>query len=90
MEEKRIHPMILEAREEVRKGNMTRRGFLRLATLLGLSLSSAELFAFGSVRKARAASSANIVRGGVMKAATRIERGPSRPFFADQRDPTLA
>jgi len=73
MDERRIHPLILEAKEDLKKGNMSRRSFLRLATLLGLSAGSAHLLGFGALPKARAASTP-ITRGGVLKAATRIER----------------
>lgn len=89
MEKKRIHPMVLEAQEDLKKGNLSRRGFLRLATLLGLSVSSAQLLGFGSISKAEAAATANIVRGGVLKAATRIERvdHPARFSLVSQSHP---
>ena len=73
MEQKQIHPKILAAKAELQKGNISRRSFLRMATLLGLSVGSANLLAFGTAGKARAAATP-IVRGGILKAATRIER----------------
>ncbi len=40
-----LHPLILEAREELRKGQVTRRDFIRYATLLGLSVGAARFLA---------------------------------------------
>jgi len=45
MEIKKIHPLIPEAQEHLRKGNISRRDFLRFSTLLGLSLASARYLA---------------------------------------------
>jgi peptide/nickel transport system substrate-binding protein len=45
MEEKKIHPIIPEAQEMLRKGQISRRDFLRVSTLLGLSLASAQFLA---------------------------------------------
>lgn len=74
MASRSIHPIIAEAHEELRQGRMTRRGFLRLATLLGISYSGAQFLAFnGMVPEARAAAP-QITRGGILKAATRVER----------------
>jgi len=45
MTEEKIHPLILEAREALRKGQVTRRDFLRYATLLGASIAGANALA---------------------------------------------
>ena len=91
MEKKRIHPMVLEAQEDLKKGNLSRRGFLRLATLLGLSVSSARLLGFGSISKAEAAATANIVRGGRFKGGHAYRAsGSSRTFFPGQPVTSLA
>ena len=45
MQPKRIHPLITEANEQLRKGNISRRDFLRLSTLLGMSLATVNLMA---------------------------------------------
>jgi peptide/nickel transport system substrate-binding protein len=45
MSDERIHPLILEARERLRKGEITRRDFLRYATLLGASIAGANVLA---------------------------------------------
>ena len=37
----RIHPAVLDAASDLRHGKMTRRGFLRFATLLGASVPAA-------------------------------------------------
>jgi peptide/nickel transport system substrate-binding protein len=45
MEPSKVHPMITEAQEMLRKGNLSRRDFIRLSTLLGLSVAGAEILA---------------------------------------------
>jgi len=45
MEQKKIHPLIPEAQEMLRKGQISRRDFLRFSTLLGLSVASAQFLA---------------------------------------------
>ncbi len=45
MEMKQLHPLIPEMHEELSKGRISRREFLRFSTLLGLSLASAEILA---------------------------------------------
>lgn len=42
--QKEVHPYIPELKEQYRTGRITRREFLRMATLLGMSLASANLF----------------------------------------------
>ncbi|MDI6695501.1 MAG: ABC transporter substrate-binding protein [Anaerolineales bacterium] len=89
METKKIHPLIPEAQEELRKGNISRRDFLRISTLLGMSLASAKLLAACAQPPASPvateagpaatvavteAPKAGPVRGGVLRAATRVER----------------
>jgi len=45
MSTEKIHPLVFEAREMLREGSMTRRDFLRLATLLGVSVAGANALA---------------------------------------------
>jgi peptide/nickel transport system substrate-binding protein len=45
MQPKRIHPLINEANEQLRKGTISRRDFLRFSTLLGMSLATANVMA---------------------------------------------
>jgi peptide/nickel transport system substrate-binding protein len=45
MEEKKLHPVVHQAQEMLRNGNISRRDFLRLSTLVGMSLTAAELLA---------------------------------------------
>ena len=45
MSTERVHPIVLEAQEMLRKGEMSRRDFLRFATLLGVSLAGANVLA---------------------------------------------
>ena len=45
MSRDRIHPLILDAQELVRGGQMSRRDFLRLSSLLGLSAAGASVLA---------------------------------------------
>ncbi|MBF0530977.1 MAG: ABC transporter substrate-binding protein, partial [Deltaproteobacteria bacterium] len=89
MNNDRVHPLILEAKENLQQGKMSRRSFLRLATLLGLSLSSAHLLAFGVAPKAQAATTEKIVRGGTLKAARFVGRvdHPARFSMVHQSHP---
>ncbi len=43
--EKKIHPLVTEANKQLREGKITRRDFLRLSTLVGMTLASAEFLA---------------------------------------------
>ncbi len=43
--EKKIHPLVTQANQQLREGKITRRDFLRLSTLLGLTVASAEFLA---------------------------------------------
>lgn len=88
MESQRIHPLVSEANEQLRKGNISRRDFLKLSTLLGLSLTTANfLAACGGETSTATAEPATAVpaaspttsvptikRGGVLNVACRVER----------------
>lgn len=103
MEPKKIHPLIPEAQEQLRKGAISRRDFLRLSTLLGMSLASARfLAACATTPAAPQATSAPaptaeptavpkpaITRGGVLRCATRVERvdHPARFSLVSQSHP---
>ncbi len=79
-----MHPLIPEINEEMRTGKISRREFLRISTLLGLSLASAQYMAACTAEALSEAPAETLVpieiprpsltRGGVLKAATRIER----------------
>ena len=43
--EKKIHPLVTQANQQLREGKISRRDFLRLSTLLGLTVASAEFLA---------------------------------------------
>jgi peptide/nickel transport system substrate-binding protein len=45
MRTQRVHPLVLEAREALRQGSITRRDFVRLAALLGVSVAGANALA---------------------------------------------
>ena len=84
MEEKKFHPLVTEAQEALRKGNITRRDFLRISTLVGLSLASANFLAACSQPTAApttapvveptaaptVAPKPSVVRGGTLTVAT--------------------
>jgi peptide/nickel transport system substrate-binding protein len=96
MEPKKIHPLIPQAQEQLRQGNISRRDFLRLSTLLGLSLASAQFLA--SCAQPPAATEAppaateapqpteppmpTFVRGGTLKAASRVDRADHPARFS--------
>lgn len=93
MEQKKIHPLVPEAQELLRKGQISRRDFLRLSTLLGLSLASARVLASCAPAPQPAATqpaaAPKIVRGGTLRAATRVERvdHPARFSLVSQSHP---
>ena len=68
-----VHPYIPELEEQYRNGKVTRREFLRMATLLGMSAASARMFV-GSAAAAPAVARRAIERGGTMTIATRVQR----------------
>ncbi|RPI96975.1 MAG: ABC transporter substrate-binding protein, partial [Chloroflexi bacterium] len=69
-----VHPYIPELHEQYRNGRVTRREFLRMATLLGMSAAGAQLMADGSIAAAAAPARQAIKRGGTMTIATRVQR----------------
>ena len=86
---KRIHPYIPEMGELYRQGRITRREFLRTATLLGMSFAGASAFLAGCAPQAAPSdieepppgdeplpdtSASTPVRGGTMTIATRVQR----------------
>ncbi len=61
------HPYIPELKEQYRQGKVTRREFLRLATLLGMSAASAKYFV-GDALAAPITAPRAVTRGGTMTA----------------------
>ncbi len=117
MEQKKIHPLIPEAQEMLRKNQITRGEFLRLSTLLGMSIAGAKFLAacaqptptevaaptavpptaipateaptVAPTVAPTATTASSIVRGGVIRAATRVERvdHPARFSLVSQSHP---
>jgi len=82
----RVHPAVLDAADDLRLGKMTRRGFLRFATLLGVSVPAAYALAGCAQPQPGAASVADdatpaadataagaIKRGGVFTVAMQLQ-----------------
>ncbi|MGD2271623.1 MAG: ABC transporter substrate-binding protein [Desulfobacterales bacterium] len=70
--EEKIHPRIYDLKSYLEKGKITRRGFIRYATLLGMSaVAAGQMIGFSWPRKARAA---NIKRGGMLKISQQIQK----------------
>ena len=68
----KIHPGVYELKEEVRKGNLTRREFMRYASLLGMSAAAAgAMIGMPWPRKLFAATPK---RGGVLKISQQIQK----------------
>ena len=87
MKPQKIHPLIPEARNELQKGNLSRRDFLRLSSLLGLSVATSQFLAACSPKDTPTSTeetavieptaevvATTIKRGGVLRCATRVER----------------
>jgi peptide/nickel transport system substrate-binding protein len=75
----KIHPAIFELKDDLNKGKLTRREFLRFATLLGMSAVSASQMA-GLAFPTKAFAAKNIKRGGTLRVASPVTRAkhPSR------------
>jgi peptide/nickel transport system substrate-binding protein len=69
---KEIHPAIPELKDQMDKGKLSRREFIRYSALLGLSVTSASQIA-GLVLP-REAAAAGIKRGGVLRVAQQIQK----------------
>ena len=96
MEDNKIHPLVNKASEELRKGNISRRDFLKFSTLVGMSLGAAQFLAACAtatpapvvatdvpVAVAPTATSAPaITRGGTLTCATRVERVDNPATFS--------
>lgn len=94
MEENKLHPLVNEAREQLRAGNITRRDFLKFSTLVGMSLTAARFLASCAApteapAEAPAAPAAtavpatpSITRGGTLTCATRVERVDNPATFS--------
>jgi peptide/nickel transport system substrate-binding protein len=80
MEQKKLHPLIPKAQDLLRKGQLSRRDFLRFSTLLGASLATAKVLAAcapatPAAPPAPAATEVpSVLRGGSIRCATRVER----------------
>lgn len=101
MKSKKIHPLVTEANRQLQAGKITRRDFLKLSTLLGMSLPATAALASCSPTEAppvaapataapaiaeqatavppttapvEAQVPQTFVRGGILTAATRVER----------------
>jgi peptide/nickel transport system substrate-binding protein len=68
------HPYIPELKEQYRQGRVTRREFLRMATLLGMTAANAKLFVGDSLAAAPRRAPLAIQRGGTMTIATLVRR----------------
>jgi peptide/nickel transport system substrate-binding protein len=96
--EKKIHPLVTKANQDLREGKISRRDFLRFSTLLGLTLAGAEMLA-GCAPKEEAAIATEAVqataapvateapaggikRGGTLTCATRVERVDNPATFS--------
>jgi len=71
-EDKNMHPAIPALKEDVGRGHLNRREFLRFATLLGMSAAAAgQMIGLGFPTRAHAA---NIKRGGMLKISQQIQK----------------
>ena len=83
----RIHPAVMESREQLRQGRISRREFLRLATLLGVSVGGAKALAAcapsaanptaaattAATAAATSAPAGGIKRGGILRVAMQLQ-----------------
>ena len=70
--DEKVHPGVRELRENLDKGKLSRREFLRYATLLGMSAAAAgQMIGITWPRKVFAA---DIKRGGVLKVSQQVQK----------------
>src|SRR5262249_30927918 len=69
-----MHEYIPELEVQYRRGEITRREFVRSATLLGLSLTAASTFVGRPLGPAIRTAHAQAKRGGVLRYATRVQK----------------
>ena len=67
-----IHPAIEELKHDLEKGKLSRRGFLRYATLLGMSVAAAGQMA--GLAWPRKAAAADVQRGGTLKISSPVHK----------------
>lgn len=72
MKSENIHPAIFELKEDMTNGKLSRREFLRFATLLGMSAAAASQLA--CLTWPRKAVAAQIRRGGTMRIAAPVQK----------------
>ncbi len=70
--EKRMHPAVKDLKSDMEKGKLSRREFIRMSTLLGVSAFAATQMA--GLPWAKRAFAANIKRGGDLKVATALQK----------------
>ena len=71
-EKEKLHPAINDLKVDLDKGKLTRRDFLRYATLLGMSAAAASQMA--GLMWPRKALAATPQRGGVLKVAGQVHK----------------
>jgi peptide/nickel transport system substrate-binding protein len=71
-DKKRLHPGIMKLKEHLRKGKISRREFIRYATLLGMSFFGA--IAMAGFSLPGSASAGKVRRGGILRVATGIQK----------------
>ncbi|MFO7736918.1 MAG: ABC transporter substrate-binding protein [Desulfatiglandaceae bacterium] len=70
--DEKVHPAVHELKEDLDKGKLSRREFLRYATLLGMSAAAAgQMIGVTWPRKVFAA---NIQRGGILKVSQQVQK----------------
>lgn len=72
MGKERVHPAIRDLKDQLEKGKITRRDFLRYAALLGISISAAGRM-IGLLRP-KTAMAGGVKRGGVLKVSQQIQK----------------
>jgi peptide/nickel transport system substrate-binding protein len=70
--DKKLHPAIYDLKEDMEKGKITRREFIRYSALLGMSAAAASQMA--GVMWPRRAFAAKPVRGGVLKVSSQVQK----------------
>ena len=73
MKKNGIHPEIHELKDDLDKGKLTRREFLRFATLLGMSAVAASQMA-GVALPEKAFAAKKIIRGGTLRVASPVQK----------------
>lgn len=89
MADNQLHPVVKQAQEELRKGNISRRDFLKFSTLVGMSLTAANFLASCAAPIATEVAATAGAVATAMPVATDVPAATAAPVSSIKRGGTL-